>query len=418
MRLTATSNPLTWLISLLLGTVVLLLLVNCSSRGGRLKAEMPNHVFIEPASPELVTRATDSVTLRATDMYEAGKFRRFLHGRKYRDAWAAPVTVPVAWLDTLKGGLTPDDKGGGFQTLSLDLIDTAGVVYTIRSVAKNPHKLIKPWMNTFGIDNLVIDGIAAGHPYGAMVMPALSDAAGVKHFNPVLYYVPKQEQLDTFNADFGNRLFWLEYEPEDDVPEFMAMPRAEDFDDSEKVLEKWREDPEGDIPNLRALARARVFDLWLGDWDRHDGQWGWIQYELDDGTHRYYPVPNDRDNVFYGINGFYPGLVRMFEKRLQPFGPKIKNVDGLTSNSAYFDYTFLYDVPESVLVEEAQSLQAALTDEAIERGMRSWPASVYAYDGDRIVRDLKTRRDDLVTYAREFHRVIRKRGPVEDHAEE
>jgi len=395
-----------------------LLLVNCSSRGGRLEAKMPDHVLLEPKSPDLVVRGVDSVLIRATDMYEAGSYRRFLHGRKYRDAWAAAVRVPVAWLDTLKGGLQPDDKGGGFQTLSLDLIDSAGVVYTIRSVAKNPHKLIKPWMGFLGVENLIIDGIAAGHPYGAMVMPALSDAAGVKHFNPILYYVPRQPALDTFNSEFGNRLFWLEYEPEDDVPEFMGMPRAEDFDDSDKVLEKWRENPEEDIPDLRALVRARVFDLWLGDWDRHDGQWGWIQYELDDGTHRYYPVPNDRDNVFYGIDGFYPAIVRTFEKRLQPFGPKIKSVDGLTSNSAYFDYSFLYGVPENVFVEEARSLQAALTDDAIERGMRTWPETVYALDGQRIVDELKTRRGDLVKYAREFHKVIQKRGVVEDREEE
>jgi len=379
---------------------------------------MPPHVFIEPESPDLITRETDSVTLRATEMYEAGGYRRFLHGDKYRDAWAAPVTVPIAWLDTLKGGLTPDDKGGGFQTLSLDLIDSAGYVYTIRSVNKNPHKLIKPWMNFMGMDNLVIDGIAAGHPYGAMVIPALSDAAGVKHLNPRLYFVPEQPALDSFNREFGNRLFWLEYEPEDDVHDAMNMPSADDFDDSDKVLEKWRENPENDQPDLRALVRARVFDLWLGDWDRHDGQWGWIQYDTEDGKHRYYPVPNDRDNVFYGIDGFYPRIVRTFETRLQPFGPKIKNLDGLTSNSAYFDYTFLYEVPESVFVEEAESLQDALTDAVIERGIHVWPESVYQYDGDRIIKNLKIRRGDLVEYAREFHQVIRKRGPVEDREED
>ena len=412
MRITATNNPITWLLGTVLAAFCLLLLVNCSSRGGRLEAKMPDHVFIEPDAPEKVTRGMDSVTLAATDMYEAGKFRRMLHGRKYRDAWAAPITVPIAWLDTLKGGLTPDDRGGGFQTLSLDLVDPEGVTYTIRTVTKNPHRLIKPWMGILGIDNLVIDGIAAGHPYGAQVLPALSDAAGVKHFNPTLYYLPAQPKLDSFNADFGDRLFWLEYEPEGDVPEFMGMPRADDYDDSEKVLEKWRDDPDTEKPDLRALARARVFDIWLGDWDRHDGQWGWIQYDTPEGGHGYYPVPNDRDNVFYGINGLYPNIVRLFEKRLQPFGPDINSVDGLTSNSAWFDYTFLHDVPEEVFVEEARALQAALTDEVIERAIRTWPASVYEHDGERIIRDLKTRRGDLVKYARKFHKVLQKRGEV------
>ncbi len=45
--------------------------------------------------------------------------------------------------------------------------------------------------------------------------------------------------------------------------------------------------------------------------------------------------------------------------------------------------------------------------------MREWPASVYAEDGDRIVRNLKKRREDLVDYALKFHRVIRERGEVD-----
>ena len=399
-------------------------LASCTDRGGRLRAELPDQILLEPDGAAAITEATDSVALRATDMYEVGGLRRFLFGRRYREAWAAPVTVPVAWLDEYRGGLRLDDRGGGFQTLSVDVIGPDETVYTLRSVAKNPTRLIKPWMRFTGLDNLVIDGISAGHPYGAMVMPALSEAAGVAHFAPELVFVPKQPALDTLNEQFGDHLFWLEYEPEDDVPAQVAAIAGldtnaydiEDFDDSEKVLEKWRGDPEGHRPDLRALARARVFDLWLGDWDRHDGQWGWIQYE-DGEVHRYHPVPNDRDNVFYGLDGVSAAVVRAFEKRVQKFGPRIKNVKGLTSNSAYFDYSFLYDLPEEVFVEEARDLQVALTDEVIEAAIRQWPPAVFAADGERIIAHLKERRGDLVRYAREFHRVIRERGVVEDREE-
>lgn len=396
----------------------------CTDRGGRLRAELPDQVLLAPETTEAIDRDTDSVRLRATDMYEVGGLRRFLFGERYREAWAAPVTAPVVWLDDYRGGLVVDDKGGGFQTLSVDVIGPDETVYTLRSVAKNPTRLIKPWMGFLGLDNLVIDGISAGHPYGAMVMPALSDAAGVAHFAPQLVYVPKQPALDTLNEAFGDHLFWFEYEPEEDVPDKVASLAGldlddfvvEDFDDSEKVLEKWREDSTEHQPDLRALVRARVFDLWLGDWDRHDGQWGWIQYE-DGDVHRYHPVPNDRDNVFYGLDGVSAAFVRLFEKRVQKFGPRIKNVKGLTSNSAYFDYTFLYEVPEAVFVEEAESLRAALTDEVIERSIRTWPEAVFAADGERIISDLKARRGDLVRYARKFHGVIRGRGPVEDREE-
>ena len=409
--------------ALALTLIVLVFLATCAPPG-KLKRGMPAHEFIDP--PE-VTEATmqgrDSVTLRATTMYEAGPIRRFFQGRKYRDAWSAPVTVPVAWLDTLKGGLTPDDMGGGFQTLSIDVIDPDGCVYTLRSVNKNPNKFIKPWMRWTNVDNLAIDGIASGHPYGAQVMPALSDAAGVRHFHPEVYFLPKQDALDTLNPLFGNRLFWLEYEPEGEGCNWVSMDGFDEFQDSDDVLERWKEDPDEHRPDIRGLVRARLFDVWVGDWDRHDGQWGWAEtHEPDpDGKgeiHRYYPIPNDRDNVFYGISGLMPRLVGAFERRLRPFGEEIDDIDGLTMNSQYFDYSFLYDVPEEVFVEEAKSLQEDLTDAEIEAAIKVWPESVYRHDGDRIVAHLKSRRGDLVEYARNFHKVIQERGKVEDREEE
>ena len=385
---------------------------------------MPPHEFVDPPAPTPEALAgRDSITLRATTMYAAGPIRRAFQGDKYRDAWAAPVTVPVAWLDTLRGGLEPDDKGGGFQTLSLDLIGPEGCVYTIRTVNKNPDEFIAPWMRPTNVDNLAIDGLAAGHPYGAQVMPPLSEAAGVLHFHPELYFVPEQPALGKRNAEFGNKLFWLEYEPEGEGCNWLGLEGFDEFQDSDDVLEDWRDDPDEHRPDLRLLTRTRLFDIWVGDWDRHDGQWGWAEtHEPDpDGKgeiHRYYPVPNDRDNVFYGIGGLVPRTVATFERRLRPFDEEINDMNGLTLNSAYFDYSFLYDVPEEVFVEEARSLQTALTDEAIETGIAAWPESIYALDGERIVADLKTRRDDLVEYARAFHRVIQERGEVEDREED
>ena len=402
--------------------MALLAYVACAPPG-KLRSGMPPHTFIDPPEPTREALAgRDSVTLRATTMYEAGAVRRALQGDKYRDAWAAPVTVPVAWLDTLRGGLEPDDPGGGFQTLSIDLIGPEGCVYTLRSVNKSPDEFIAPWMPATNVDNLAIDGLAAGHPYGAMVMPALSDAAGVLHFHPELYFVPKQEALGKRNEAYGDKLFWLEYEPEGEGCNWLGLEGFDEFQDSDDVLDDWRDDPDEHRPDLRLLARTRLFDIWVGDWDRHDGQWGWAEtHEPDpDGKgeiHRYYPVPNDRDNVFYGIGGLVPNTVGLFERRLRPFDEEIDDMDGLTLNSAYFDYSFLYDVPEETFLEEARSLQESVTDADIEAAIREWPPAVFEADGPRIIAHLKRRRDDLVGYAREFYRVIQERGEVEDREE-
>src|SRR3954454_22258947 len=48
--------------------------------------------------------------------YEASGLYEFFWGKHYRDEWTTPVKVPVVNLDTIFGGLTPIEQGGGRQT--------------------------------------------------------------------------------------------------------------------------------------------------------------------------------------------------------------------------------------------------------------------------------------------------------------
>ena len=404
-KMTWRSNPVTWLVGIALALLALVLLTNLV---------FGTEVYEgRPATVVLARPAPDSVTVRAApeETFAATPIQRKLYGRTYRDAWAAPVTVPVLDLGTFAGGLRVEDQGGGFQTLSLDLVDTAGTVYTLRSVAKDPVELMPAFAPYLGIENVVTDGLSAGHPYGSSVAAALAELAGLRHMSPRLYYVPEQPALTTFKPGLGDRLFWLEYEPEGERAPYMGMAGFHEWEDSDDVFEAWREDSLSAKPDLRALIRARLFDFWVGDWDRHDGQWGWAQTKDSVGTSYFYPVPNDRDNVFYGVSGAIPLLVAAFERRLQPFTHEIDDVKGLTKNSAPFDCAFLYGVPEESFVAEAEAFVPLLTDEGIEAAVATWPRSVYALDGPRIVERLKARREDIVPAAREFYRVIQARGP-------
>ncbi len=408
-KMTVRNNPLTWLLGLIVGFISLVLIINLLF-GSTPYEGMPANVLIAPGTPAAATEA-DSVTLAAAEVFAASGAQRFLYGDMYRDAWATPVTVPVLRLDTFRGGLRPVKKGGGFQTLSLDVIDTAGVVYTLRSVTKDPSKLVPDWAPKIGITNLITDGISAGHPYGAMAAAALSDLAGLPHMHPQLYYVPAQAALDSFSESVGDRLFWLEYEPDGHRAPWLGMASFDKWEDSDDVFEAWRADSLSAKPDLRALVRARLFDIWVGDWDRHDGQWGWAR-TVDSATSvkTYTPVANDRDNIFYGISGAIPLAVAAFEKRLQPFGTEVDDMGGLTLNSQFFDRAFLHGVPERVFVEEAEALKAKLSDAGIERALRVWPAAIYALDGEEIGKCLRSRRDELVEYASDFYEVIQERG--------
>ena len=405
---TAFRLGLTALLLPLLLILILLILVWMTSGGA--DVEMPPHEILEPpVGINLLDAGIRKVKLRAAPDYEAGRFKRWVRGDGYRDAWTAAVEVPVLLLDTARGGLKPDDPGGGYQTLSLDLIDSSGQVYTLRSVNKNVSRLLPRWARWLGVESIITDGISASHPYGASVAASLSDLAGVPHMHPKLYWLPVQPLLDTFNENLGDKLMWLEYEPEGKRADWLQLPGFKGWHDSEELLEIKDENPDIWI-DTALLLRARLFDIWTGDWDRHSGQWGWAEWGH--GQRRFSAIPNDRDNIFYGVGGLVPGLISRFETRLQPFGKTVRSMEGLTSNSKFFDWQFLGQVPLEDFVEEASSLQNSLDSAGIDRALRQWPPEVYDVYGAAIREALLERREDLIDYARQFHDIIQKRGPV------
>ncbi|HEU4902271.1 MAG TPA: hypothetical protein VFT06_05740, partial [Flavisolibacter sp.] len=70
--------------------------------------------------------SADSVTIAIAPAYDSvSGFHRFWLGKGYRKIWAAPIGLKVLHLDKEKGGLTPVELGGGFQTKSLRLRDAS-----------------------------------------------------------------------------------------------------------------------------------------------------------------------------------------------------------------------------------------------------------------------------------------------------
>ena len=156
----------------------------------------------------------DSITVVATTQYQANSFKKFMQGRHYRKAWETPIKVPVLNMNSYRNGLTPIKKGGGKQTKSLKLSSKDSFVYSLRSVNKFPQPLVPDFAKKIGLSNIVIDGISAQHPYAALVVANLSSQIGLLNTHPQLYFVPKQNGLNTYNDEFGNKLYLLEFETE------------------------------------------------------------------------------------------------------------------------------------------------------------------------------------------------------------
>ncbi|HEA21403.1 MAG TPA: hypothetical protein ENH87_10835 [Pricia antarctica] len=348
----------------------------------------------------------DSVSVAASTLYEASFLKQIMQGEQYRKAWAAPMTVPIVYLDTLKGGLKIIEQGGGKQTHSLELEDSLGIRYTLRSVTKNPEPLVPDLAKDLNLENIIIDGISAQHPYAALVVANLADAAKVLHTQPILVFVPKQSELGKFNDKFGNRLFLFEYESEGEV-DWTGLPSVVEIVDTEDLQEYKTKYGDAVTIDKNALIRARLFDFIIGDWDRHAKQWGWA-VQKNDGSFTATPVAADRDNAFFDQDGVIPKLIAndLTYPEIQDFDETIGNLDGLIST---FDEYFLRQATVDQFELEASKLQELLSDDQIEKAFEVWPKTMDDLNGEEIRKKLKSRRDDIPTYASQFYTLVNER---------
>jgi hypothetical protein len=229
------------------------------------------------------------VTVAAGPRYGAGAFHRWILGPHYRDVWTRPVEVDVLDLRTFGGGLTPTGTGGGMQTRSLRFDGADGREYAFRSVDKNPSALLDPVFHGTLVADVVQDGISAAHPYGALVAAPLLDAVGVLHVEPELRVMPADPTLGAFGAEFAGMLGLVEERPDENDGGATAFAGADKVIGSERLAERLDEGPE-DRVDARAYLRARLMDVFLGDFDRHRGQWRWATFD-EDGPRRWLPVP-------------------------------------------------------------------------------------------------------------------------------
>ena len=247
-------------------------LVYISVSGGKRESVISNIEHLKDLNG-INFRDFDSVRVAASTLYEGNGLKKVMQGENYRKAWATPIKVPVVYLDTLYGGMKIVKEGGGKQTHSLRLQAPNGMLYTLRGIEKDPDALVPEFARTFGIENIVTDGISAQHPYGALLAASLAGVAGILHTHPRIVFVPKQDLLGEYNEKFGNRLFLLEYETESKA-NWTHLKEVSEIVDTEDLQELKMEIGQRIRIDKRALVRVRLFDLLIGDWDRHAKQWG------------------------------------------------------------------------------------------------------------------------------------------------
>lgn len=364
-----------------------------------------------PAQAALPRRdGADSVRGAAGRQYDRhGALYRRLLGRHYRAVWAAPVDAPI--LDPAHGApgggpLRPRKAGGGYQTISLGLEGPGGREYSLRALDKDPRKTLPPWLRRTFVLNAVRDATSAANPYAALVVPPMAAAVGVRHATPRLVYVrPDETGLGPGSARFQGQLALLEAKANERIAPAAVLNSAE-------MLARRYADP-GQAVDVPAFLRARLLDVWLGDWDRHEGQWNWAAAATPGGGTRFEPIPKDRDQVFFRFDdGALPWLVSRLVPKFQTFGPRYGRVRGLVRQGRFLDQRALAPATRADFVRAAAALQAALPDSLLARAVRRFPPAVYALEGPRTLAALQARRAALPAAAALFYRGLARHAAV------
>ena len=340
----------------------------------------------------------DTIVTHASDKYGKGSFGV---SEGYRKSWATNIKIPYLWLDD--AGLNIIKQGGGEQTLSLRLEDADKAQYVLRSIDKNVDKLVDPDLRNTFVKTSIQGGISSSHPYGALVIPRLADAIDILHTEPKVVYLPGQLELGDYNEKFANGVYLMEQRPGGNIAKHEIFGNSNKAVSSIKLISLLHEG-KGRI-DQKELVRCRVFDMLIGDWDRHEDQWRWLKYEDENNKTLYRPLPRDRDQVFFknkALGSFVPSRP-YFNPGLRSFENKIDFISGINFNARHFDRTFLNGLTKDDFIEAAVFVQDHITDEVINEAFLAWPKSIRDNDADEIFEKLQARRKDLRKYAEEFY---------------
>ncbi|NOR87665.1 MAG: BamA/TamA family outer membrane protein, partial [Bacteroidales bacterium] len=352
---------------------------------------------------------TDSVVyVKVSDLYSKGKMTRLRMGENYRNVWNATVELPVFDIGSEKGGLNIIKRGGGQQTKSIRMEDSSGKQYVLRSVNKYVEKALAENLRHTVAKDILQDGISASHPFAAIPVPILADAAGVMHTNPKIVWVPDDPRFGIYREEMAKGVFLFEERPAGNREDVASFGRSEKIVNTAKVIYKTQKNHDH-IIDQNEVVRARLFDMLINDWDRHDDQWRWASFK-DDKTTTYIPIPRARDQVFFLGEGVLMGFTTHFwpMRKFQGFDYTIKDVKGLMFNGRYFDRSFMSEPNLEDWLLITQDIQQNLNDLVMYEAILKFPENVYDSSGMEIKNKLKSRRDFLHEYAEDYYRFLSK----------
>lgn len=377
------------------------------------KPEQTQNLTYNPNFSEKV-----SAQVYTNEMTTKSGVHKFLLGDLYRDYYSKPIQANVLDLTKYKGGVTPVRAGGGHQSKSLRLVDADGKEYVMRAVKKSATRFLqavafkdqyvaKDFENTY-TEGFLLDFYTSTNPYYPFTIGELADPLGLHHTNPELFYVPKQNVLQEFNSNYGDELYMLEERPMKKFSDDPIFGKPNDIIGTDELLANMRSDEKYKVDE-KMYIRARLFDMLLGDWDRHFDQWRWAEFE-ENGNVIYQPIARDRDQVFPKYDGFLLNILMRIPalRHMQPFTENIRNVKWFNMEPYPMDIAFTKNSTQEDWIAEANYINENLTDEIIDNSFQNLPDEIKDENLKKIKELLKIRRPKLKEYAEEYYKVLRK----------
>lgn len=384
------------------------------------KEDYPIPTFSEPTKTVAVT--TDKHRLEKSGFY------KFLWGQHYRSYFGTPVTAPIAVFDTLYSGMNVTKQSGGHQSFSARLQNREGKDFAMRGLQKDALKFLRfkvpgiayddtDFKNSFA-ETVVFDFFSTSHPFMQLVVDPLAESVAINHAKPQLYYLPKQPGFRFLGDDYGDQLYFIEERPMMAQKDYKGFNRANpsekgeavNFESTTDVLEKLNRSEKYAI-DQRTYIRARLFDMLIGDWDRHEGQWRWIEYEINKDQTLFIPIPKDRDAAFSKFEGLALPIIKMLVPDVrfwQSYDTTINSVKWFNAEANNLDIAFLNKYDTSVWIEEAKFIQTHMTDAAIDRAFKWLPVELQDSTSEDLKNKLKGRLKNLDDIAKRYGDLMQK----------
>lgn len=153
----------------------------------------------------------------------------------------------------------------------------------------------------------------------------------------------------------------------------------------------------------------------IGDWDRHEDQWRWAEFEDTEGNRLFRPIPRDRDQVFSNFDGAFFNTLRGltgFANQFAVYGEDINNVKWFNSAAAGLDRSLIQNATREEWIEQAKYLQENITNEVIREAFQNLPPETMGESTERIIDNLIARRENLVEITKRYYEYFAEIGII------